>query len=133
MPGHTERDFENAIEAGLVNTGGYEKRRPNAFDEALALFPGDVTGFLRRQPIGKVGIARGPSPVEDRGDRARRPVEGAGRQGHTARLRHGFKCYGKTFRMAYFRPNTTMNPEGSQGLRQEPADDHAPSLLQLGH
>ena len=26
-------------------------------------------------------------------------------------LRHGFKCYGKTFRMAYFRPNTSMNPE----------------------
>ena len=21
-------------------------------------------------------------------------------------LRHGFKCYGKTFRMAWFRPNT---------------------------
>ena len=25
-------------------------------------------------------------------------------------LRLGFKCYGKTFRMAWFRPNTTMNP-----------------------
>ena len=46
MPGHTERDFEKAIEAGLANGGGYEKRSPNAFDEALALFPGDVTGFL---------------------------------------------------------------------------------------
>ena len=29
-------------------------------------------------------------------------------------LRHGFKCYGKTFRMAYFRPNTTMNPEAAE-------------------
>ena len=28
--------------------------------------------------------------------------------------RHGFKCYGKTFRMAYFRPNTTMNPEAAE-------------------
>ena len=28
-------------------------------------------------------------------------------------LRHGFKCYGKTFRMAYFRPNTNMNPEAA--------------------
>lgn len=26
-------------------------------------------------------------------------------------LRHGFKCYGKTFSMAYFRPNTSMNPD----------------------
>ena len=29
-------------------------------------------------------------------------------------LRHGFKCYGKTFRMAYFRPNTAMNPEAAK-------------------
>ena len=29
-------------------------------------------------------------------------------------LRHGFKCYGKTFRMAYFRPNTSMNPEAAE-------------------
>ena len=29
-------------------------------------------------------------------------------------LRHGFKCYGKTFRMAYFRPNTRMNPEAAK-------------------
>ena len=47
MPGYTERDFETAIEAGLTDTGGYENRRPSAFDEALALFPEDVTGFLK--------------------------------------------------------------------------------------
>ena len=29
-------------------------------------------------------------------------------------LRHGFKCYGKTFRMAWFRPNTSMNPEAAE-------------------
>lgn len=26
-------------------------------------------------------------------------------------LRHGFRCYGKTLRLAYFQPNTGMNPE----------------------
>jgi type I restriction enzyme, R subunit len=26
-------------------------------------------------------------------------------------LRNGFKCYGKTFQVAYFQPNTGMNPE----------------------
>ena len=29
-------------------------------------------------------------------------------------LRHGFKCYGKTFSMACFRPNTTMNPDAEK-------------------
>lgn len=28
-------------------------------------------------------------------------------------LRHGFKCYGKTFRLAYFRPNSGLNPEAA--------------------
>ncbi|MGX1745812.1 MULTISPECIES: type I restriction endonuclease subunit R [unclassified Brevundimonas] len=29
-------------------------------------------------------------------------------------LRHGFKCYGKTFRLAYFRPNSGMNPAAAE-------------------
>ncbi len=29
-------------------------------------------------------------------------------------LRHGFKCYGKTFRLAFFRPNSRMNAEAAQ-------------------
>lgn len=47
MPGHTESDFEAAIEAGLIDAGGYCKRPPVAYDEALALFPEDVIGFLK--------------------------------------------------------------------------------------
>ena len=39
MSGHTERDFETAIEAGLSSSGGYETLSPSAYDEALALFP----------------------------------------------------------------------------------------------
>ena len=29
-------------------------------------------------------------------------------------LRHGFKCYGKTFPMACFRPNSSMNPGAAE-------------------
>lgn len=28
-------------------------------------------------------------------------------------LRYGFKCYGKTFRLAHFRPNSGMNPQAA--------------------
>lgn len=28
-------------------------------------------------------------------------------------LRHGFKCYGKELRLAYFQPNSGMNPEAA--------------------
>ena len=33
-------------------------------------------------------------------------------------LRHGFKCYGKTLRLAYFRPNSGMNPEAAAHYAQ---------------
>ena len=62
MPGHTECDFETAIEAGLTSSAGYETRNPSAYDEALAFFPEDVSGFLKdcayrkpRPPIMYIG------------------------------------------------------------------------------
>ena len=113
MSGHTERDFEVAIEAGLTSSGGYETRSSSAYDEALALFPGDVTGFLEDSQPAKwesLEALLGPKT-------AATVLEGLSKEldfkGTLHVLRHGFKCYGKTFRMAYFRPNTTMNPEAA--------------------
>ena len=51
MSGQTERDFDTAIEAGLTNAGGYETWSLNAYDEAGALFPADVTGFPNRNQL----------------------------------------------------------------------------------
>ena len=114
MSGHTERDFETAIEAGLVKSGGYAKRKPGAYDEALALFPDDVTGFLKdsqaakwealevllREKVGTTVLDSLSMELELKGTL------------HV--LRHGFKCYGKTLRIAYFQPNTSMNPETAE-------------------
>ena len=114
MSGHTERDFETAIEAGLTNSGRYEARGPNAYDEALALFPGDVTGFIRESQQAKwqaLEALLGSKAAATVLDSLSMELE---LKGTLHVLRHGFKCYGKTFRMAYFRPNTTMNPEAAE-------------------
>ena len=114
MSGHTECDFETAIEAGLTSTGGYETRNPNAFDEALALFLDDVTGFLKESQAGKwqaLETLLGPKTAPTVLDTLSKELE---LKGTLHVLRHGFKCYGKTFRMAYFRPNTAMNPEAAE-------------------
>lgn len=113
MSGHTERDFETAIEAGLVGAGGYEKRQPNAYDEALALFPDDVTGFLKDSQGNKWGQLEallGDKTAATVLDSLTKELEVKGTL-HV--LRHGFKCYGKTLRLAYFRPNSAMNPEAA--------------------
>ncbi len=114
MPGHTERDFETAIEAGLTGSGGFEKRSPSAYDEALALFPEDVTAFLKESQATKWAALEallGPKTVATVLDGLSKELE---LKGTLHVLRHGFKCYGKTFRMAWFRPNTRMNPEAAE-------------------
>ncbi len=114
MSGHTERAFETAIEAGLTSAGGHETRNPSAYDEALALFPADVTGFLKEsQPARWQALEAllGPKTSVTVLDSLSKELE---LKGTLHVLRHGFKCYGKTFRMAWFRPNTRMNPEAAE-------------------
>lgn len=113
MPSHTEHAFETAIEAGLLASGAYQKRAPADFDEALALFPSDVTGFIRDsqparwQQLETLLEARTEATVLDA---LAKELE---TKGTLHVLRHGFKCYGKTLRLAYFRPNSRMNPEAA--------------------
>ena len=114
MSGHTERDFETAIEVGLTSSGGYEARKPSAYDEALALFPDDVTGFLMESQQARwqaLEALLGPKAAATVLDDLSKELE---LKGTLHVLRHGFKCYGKTFRMAWFRPNTRMNPEAAE-------------------
>ena len=115
MSGHTERDFETAIEAGLVSYRADTRHaKPGTYDEALALCSLRMSvGFLKRQSAGEVGGAGSPSGGEDGDNRPRRvSPRSLELKGTLHVLRHGFKCYGKTFRMAYFRPNTKHEPRG---------------------
>lgn len=115
---HTELAFEEAIEHVLTSKGGYTTRAATDYDEALALFPADVCAFLqdsqpdRWQTLTKLLGARTEATV------LQELVKELGTKGSLHVLRHGFRCYGKTFRMAYFRPNTRMNPEAAVAYSQ---------------
>lgn len=113
MAGHSELAFEIAIEAGLTGAGGYEKRDATTYDETLALFPDDVIGFLQDSQAAKWGQLEALL-----GDKTRATVlDSLAKEleikGTLHVLRYGFKCYGKTFRLAHFRPNSGMNPEAT--------------------
>ena len=114
MSGHTEWDFETAIEAGLTSSDGYESRSPSEYDEALALFPDDVTGFLKESQPAKwqaLEALLGSKAAATVLDSLSKELE---LKGTLHVLRHGFKCHGRTFRMAFFQPNTRMNPEAAE-------------------
>ena len=113
MPAYTETAFEAAIEQDLLATGGYHQRRPTDYDEALALFPDDVIGFIQHsQP------KRWSQLEVLLADKTRSTVldclaKELSSKGTLQVLRHGFKCYGKSLRLAYFRPNSAMNPDSA--------------------
>ena len=111
MPRRTERDFETAIEEELVATGGYEKRKPTDFDEALALFPDDVIGFLKDSQSDRWGQLEALLGERTRATVLESLAAELRDKGSLHVLRHGFKCYGKTLRLAYFRPNSGLNPD----------------------
>lgn len=113
MAGHTETDFERAIEHGLLAGGGYTKGDPRQFDASTALFPEDVIAFIRAsQPtrwdqLEAMLKERTAATVIDS------LTKELTSKGALGVLRHGFKCYGKTLRLAYFKPNSGMNPEAA--------------------
>lgn len=113
MSGHTEHAFETAIEVGLLVSGGYQKRQPADYDETLALFPADVIGFLKDSQPSRWQQLETLLGVRTQATVLEALTKELEIKGALHVLRHGFKCYGKTLRLAYFRPNSGMNPEAA--------------------
>jgi type I restriction enzyme, R subunit len=108
---HKESNFEDGIEQALIAEGGYVKGDPAAYDTKMALFPNDVIAFVQQtqpkfwQSFAKLNNGKAKSILLDS------LVKELASKGMLTVLRDGFKCFGKTVRLAYFAPNTGMNPE----------------------
>ncbi|MBF0290529.1 MAG: type I restriction endonuclease subunit R [Nitrospinae bacterium] len=114
MPGHhTEHAFETAIEHHLTTTGGYKKGDSEAFDQERGLFPSDVIAFVKNtqskewEYLENIQKDKAEDTLLDDLCRALN----SDHEGCLSVLRHGFKCFGKLFRMAYFAPASGMNPD----------------------
>lgn len=110
---HREIDFESEIEQVLLTSSGYQKRDKEAYNPQLALFPSDVLTFVRKtQPqiwsrIVQLDAAKAEAMLLDS------LVKELAAKGSLAVLRAGFKCVGKTVRLAYFAPNTGLDPSAT--------------------
>ena len=114
MPGHhTEASFETAIEEYLITNGGYEKGNPLNFNRERCLDPSILIAFIQAtQPDEWFYLE------EIQKDKAEETLLddlcaalNSKNQGCLSVLRHGFKCYGKLFKVAYFAPASGMNPD----------------------
>ena len=113
MPADPMETPRAAIEHHLITSAGYEKGSPDAFDQERGLFPQDVISFIQEtQPkeweyLSTIQKDKAQATLLDDLCRALDSEH----EGCLSVLRHGFKCFGKTFRMAYFAPASGMNPD----------------------
>lgn len=111
---HTELTFEEAIESSLLEHGGYQKGNSSHFDANLGLFPSYIFDFLKEsQPAlwSKIENIH-KSDVETKV--LQRLVKEIDARGSLDVLRNGFTDYGVKFKMAFFRPESTLNPESEE-------------------
>lgn len=111
MSKHTEIRFEDAITESLTTSGGYALGEPDRFDSIRGLFPDEVIAFVEATQA-----KRWASLQEFHGPRARDTLldslcKELSAKGSLHVLRHGFKCFGKTWKLAYFAPASGMNPD----------------------
>ena len=107
---YSEVAFETVIETHLLNND-YIPVSAEGFDRARAIFPETVLAFIRdtqQKEWTKLEALHGDKTEEQvLGDLCKwMEVHGS-----LATLRHGFKCYGRTLRVAYFKAAHELNPE----------------------
>ena len=107
---HSESAFETVIEAHLL-ANGYTTVNRDSFERERAIFPDAVLAFIREtqeKEWGKLealhGDKTGAQILSDL-------CKWMDANGSLATLRHGFKCYGRTLRVAFFKAAHELNPE----------------------
>ena len=106
----SEAAFESVIESHLLSAN-YTPISRNGFDKERAIFPETALAFIQEtQPSDWAklqalhGAKTGQQVLEDL-------CKWMDLNGSLATLRHGFKCYGRTLRIAYFKAAHELNPE----------------------
>jgi len=106
----SEQALENSIVADL-KAAGYIQRQPSAYDKSLCLDAGPLIDFVQAtQPKewGKFVKQHGESSQQRFLKRVSQAIES---DGVIAALRLPVKANGCKFRLAYFQPETSRNPE----------------------
>jgi type I restriction enzyme R subunit len=108
-----ERKFEGAIEAWLLEHGGYAKGDPRTFDRALGLDPDEVLAFVEAtQPDEWRELAARRGGTDNaRTSFLKRLAAQLDERGPVDVLRHGVNDLGIELRLAYFKPAHGLTPD----------------------
>jgi type I restriction enzyme R subunit len=107
----TERAFETYVEEILLTTGGWKSGTNSGWDKERALFPTQVFAFLQATQSKLWEEMKGLHASGLEVLILNTLIKELDTKGSLHILRHGFKFYGKIFRLAYFKPAHGANPE----------------------
>ncbi|GGP86827.1 type I restriction endonuclease subunit R [Saccharothrix coeruleofusca] len=120
MAVHTERAFEDAIEASLIDAG-WKRGRPGDYDRELGLDVEQLAAFIEAtQPKvwKQLKVHYGDDDVEARRQFARYVAKEIDKRGAVDVLRHGVRDRGHLIRLAYFRPAHTLADDALVNYRR---------------
>lgn len=107
----SENTFETAIIESLLQTGGYTEGNANDYSPELGMFKAEVLHFLRdsqRKQWDKLAAIHGDD-VENR--LIQRLCKELDLRGALDVIRNGIVDYGVRFKMAFFKPESGLNPD----------------------
>jgi type I restriction enzyme, R subunit len=108
---YKEENFEDTIERELLERSGYHQGNATDYDPETALFTSEVINFIQTTQPKQWQKFSSTSPSDADKILITSLTKELKSRGMLDVLRNGFKCYGKTFQVAYFQPNTGMNPD----------------------
>src|SRR5690606_10071937 len=106
-----ELTFETAIELSLLEEGGYVKGHSSDFDASKGIFPSYTIDFLKASQSSaweRITTIHKDIVAEKVIQRLLKELE---LRGTLEVLRNGFTDYGVRFKMAFFRPESSLNPD----------------------
>lgn len=112
---YKEIDFETVLESDLL-TNGYVNIAMSGYGIKTALFTQQVIDFIKatqRTEWVYLEALHKDKTAEILLDDLCKALNSEN-QGCLSVIRHGFKCYGRSIRMAYFKPSSGLNPDAQK-------------------
>ncbi|MBF0259038.1 MAG: type I restriction endonuclease subunit R [Desulfamplus sp.] len=111
---HTEETFEKAIVEDLIENGGYIAGDPNLFDREIALDKTTFIQFLQQSQPDKWEKLHTIHGANTKENLIKRFVKELNLRGALDVIRKGFTDYGVKFQTAFFKPESSLNPDSKK-------------------
>ncbi len=107
---HNEAAFESTIEAALLANGCHTLDK-STYDLSTHFFPQEALAFIRTTQPKEWARLEALNGAQTETQVLKDLTHWLDQHGTLAVLRNGFKCHGRTLRVAFFKPAHGMNPE----------------------